>query len=440
MTRLGATLTLLAISAVAAVPAAAQPALTLSDAMSRARVQHPAARAAAAAERESSHRVAEARAGYFPRVDFTESWQRGDNPVFVFGTLLSQRRFTAADFALDRLNQPDPVNSFRSAFSVEQPLFDGGFTRLAVRRAGLGEAVARAGRERTEQDLALAAARAFAGVVETGTSVTAARAAVDAAESDLTRARNRRDLGLVTEADVLAVEVHLARVRQRLVQAEGDLRVARAQLNEAMGAPLDDDYQVAPTEPAPSASAVEVLEREALERRPEAQEAALATSLAATTSDVARAYYMPQVGVQGGYEWNGDDWGSKVSSWVVGAQVRVNLFRGFADKARLAAARETETRAAAERQRVEQAVRLDVRAASTRLEAAQAREAVGQAAVAQARESQRIIRDRYEAGLATITDVLRAAESVLQAESEASAARVRVLLQALELDRAVGRL
>jgi outer membrane protein TolC len=437
MTRLGVTFTL---TALLAAPALAQPTLTLADAMSRARTQHPAARAAAAAERESGHRVVEARAGYFPRVDFTESWQRGDNPVFVFGTLLSQRRFTAADFALDRLNQPDPVNNFRSAFSVEQPLFDGGFTRLAVRRAGLGQAVARAGRERTEQDLALGAARAYASVVEAGTFVAAARAAVEAAESDLGRARNRRDLGLVTEADVLAVEVHLARVRQQLVQAQGDLRVATAQLNEAMGAPLDDDYEVAPAAPAPPATAVEALEQEALERRPEAREAALATSLAANTSDAARAHYMPQVGFQGGYEWNGDDWGSKVSSWVVGAQVRVNLFRGFGDKARLAAAREAETRAAAERQRIEQAVRLDVRAASTRLEAAQARETVGKAALAQARESQRIIRDRYEAGLATVTDVLRAAESVLQAESEASAARVRVLLQALELDRAVGRL
>ena len=146
------------------------------------------------------------------------------------------------------------------------------------------------------------------------------------------------------------------------------------------------------------------------------------------------------MGFQGGYEFNGEEFGSQVSSWVVGAQVRFNLFRGLGDKARLAAAREAETRVAADRERVERAVRLDVRAAFTRLEAARAREAVGRAALAQARESQRIIRDRYEAGLATITDVLRAAESVLQAESEASGARVSGLLQSLELDRAVGRI
>jgi murein DD-endopeptidase len=32
-------------------------------------------------------------------VDVAESWQRGNNPVFVFGSLLAQRQFTAADFA-----------------------------------------------------------------------------------------------------------------------------------------------------------------------------------------------------------------------------------------------------------------------------------------------------------------------------------------------------
>jgi hypothetical protein len=41
----------------------------------------------------------------------TETVQRGNRPVFVFGSLLSQRRFTAANFALPALNHPDPITS-----------------------------------------------------------------------------------------------------------------------------------------------------------------------------------------------------------------------------------------------------------------------------------------------------------------------------------------
>ena len=74
------------------------------------------------------------------------------------------------------------------------------------------------------------------------------------------------------------------------------------------------------------------------------------------------------------------------------------------------------------------------------LAAARAREAAGRAALAQARESQRIIRDRYDGGLATATDVLRAAEASLDAASRSTAAEMDVILQTVALDRALGRL
>src|SRR5580765_2266120 len=108
-----------------APPATAQTPLTLTEAIGRARAQNPDAGSAAAAEREAAERVTQARAGYWPRVDVAESWQRGNQPVFVFSSLLAQRQFTAADFALGALNYPDALDNFRTAVMVEQSLFDG---------------------------------------------------------------------------------------------------------------------------------------------------------------------------------------------------------------------------------------------------------------------------------------------------------------------------
>jgi outer membrane protein TolC len=125
---------------------------------------------------------------------------------------------------------------------------------------------------------------------------------------------------------------------------------------------------------------------------------------------------------------------------VVGAQLQLNLFRGFADSARVAEAGHARARAAAERERVERGIEVEVRSAGERLTAARARHEAGRAALSQAQESQRIIRDRYESGLATVTDVLRAAEAALEAESRATAAEMDVILQAVALDRATGRL
>jgi outer membrane protein TolC len=106
----------------------------------------------------------------------------------------------------------------------------------------------------------------------------------------------------------------------------------------------------------------------------------------------------------------------------------------------MAEARYAHLRAAAEREQVERRIEVDVREALTLLAAARAREDAGRAALTQARESQRIIRDRYEGGLATVTDVLRAAEATLDAESRATRAEMDVILQTVVLDRALGRL
>ena len=100
------------------------------------------------ARRRSARRrsaLTQARAGYLPKVDVAESWQRGNQPVFVFSSLLAQRQFTAADFALDALNHPDAVDNFRSAVMIEQSLFDGA-TRANVAAAGIGHDMAAAAR------------------------------------------------------------------------------------------------------------------------------------------------------------------------------------------------------------------------------------------------------------------------------------------------------
>ena len=136
-----------------------------------------------------------------------------------------------------------------------------------------------------------------------------------------------------------------------------------------------------PRRPSIDATDLAALEAEALENRPDVKLAALQEQLAGASQTAARAAFLPQVSAQGGWEFNGGAWNTRASSWVVGAVARINVFRGFADKARLAEAREQTTRRALERDKAETAARLDVHIAVARLDAARASEAVGRAAV-----------------------------------------------------------
>jgi outer membrane protein TolC len=425
-----------------AAPAAAQTPspLTLTQAIARARAQNPEAGSAAAAEREAAERLIQARAGYFPKVDFTESWQRGNLPVFVFGSLLAQRQFTAADFALAALNHPDAVNNFRAGLTVEQSLFDGA-TRANVRAAGIGRDLTAAGRLLVDQRLSQSVTDAYGRVLMATATVRSVAAAVETARADRELAGNRRDAGLVTDADVLQLDVYMARTLEQQVQATAEERIARARLNQLIGEPLGTVFMLEPVVPTAAGVAADsaTLEAEAVKNRPEVTLATLQEQLARAAVTAARASFLPQVSAQGGWELNGGGWNSRASSWVVGAVARINLFHGFADQSRLAEAREQATRRGLERGQAETAARLDVQIALARLDAARASEAVGRAAADQARESRRIIRDRYESGLTDAASLLRAAEAVQGAETQQIAAQVNVLTATAALERAMGK-
>jgi outer membrane protein len=420
-------------------PAGAQNPLTLDQAVSAALVKNAGLKAADATVRESAARMDEARAAYLPRLDYIEDWQRGNNPVFVFGSLLSQRQFTAANFALDALNHPDALTNYHGAFALQQPIYDS--QRLAgIKSAGLGHEVALQMTAEARAEMALGVTRVYGAVLQAMSGRKAADAAVDAARDDLARTGQRRDAGLATEADVLSLRVFLAQMQERQIRAASGETIARAQLNQLMGADLDESFTlVEPAPPVPSRTPTADDEANALKNRPALRRADARLALADVGRSAAKSAFLPQASLQAMYDMNGASFGDRASSWLVAGQIRINLFAGLGDSARLRAATEAWVRASAERENQLNTVRLEVREARAELDAGLAREAVGRAAVLQARESQRIIRDRYESGLAGVSDVLRAATALLDAETLRVASVVDVMVGQAALDRAVGR-
>src|SRR5215472_16185094 len=87
--------------------------LALSDAVEIALKNNPAVGAADAYADAVRQGIKTAQAGRYPRLDFSYSFTRSNNPVYVFGTLLTQGQFQAENFRLDFLNHPPPLDNFR---------------------------------------------------------------------------------------------------------------------------------------------------------------------------------------------------------------------------------------------------------------------------------------------------------------------------------------
>lgn len=427
----------------AGAPLWAQEPLSLRDAVQTALRGNHTIAAASESLRAAESRMEQARGGRLPKLNYSESFARSDNPVFVFGSLLTQHQFGESNFAIGPLNRPDFLNNFQSQVVVDQPLYDAGQTRRAVKSADLARQATGEDARRVEMEVIAGVARAYYGAVLAAESLNTAAQAVRSAEADLRRAETVRNAGMSTDADVLSIRVHLAGVNEQRIRRSADLDVARAALNDAMGLPLDAPHSLTTaltpaTIPDPG---LDGLERDATGQRPEARQMRLAASLARTQAEGARAGLLPEVGFRAVFEADREQFVRRGgANWLAAVTLRWNLFNGFTDKARIAEATHLVRRAEADAQRTDSAVRLQVVRAFADLRAAEQRIEVAKASVAEAEESLRITQNRYEAGMSNITDLLRTETAVLESRTRYVSAVHDQRVAATMLELATGRL
>jgi outer membrane protein TolC len=159
-------------------------------------------------------------------------------------------------------------------------------------------------------------------------------------------------------------------------------------------------------------------ERTATSTRPEIRQAQLAQQIAETQAKDARAAFLPEVIAHGAFETDRRRFYNQGGvNWLVSVGLRWNLFNGGADKARVAESEAARRQSSAEQARADSTVRLQVRQAWAALRAAQQRIETASASTAEAEESLRISQNRYAAGLATVTDLLRAETALMESQT-----------------------
>lgn len=424
-------------------PIWAQDSLSLRQAVQLALRDNQAIAAANAGAEASRAQTEAARSGWLPKVNFSESFARSDNPVFVFSSLLTQHQFGPENFNIGPLNRPDALNNFQSVLSVDQVLYDAGQTKSAVKSAALSQKMTAEEQRRTRMQVIAGVVKAYYGALLAAENLKAAEQAMRSAEADLQRAEAVHAAGMSTDVDVLSIRVHLAAVTEQRIQRGADLDVARSALNDALGLPLDTRHTLTTSLHATDFPDVELasFERDASSARPEARETHLAADLAKTQVDSARSALLPQVGLHAAFETDTQQFVNKGgANWLASVGLRWSIFNGNGDQARVEQSSHFLERAHADEKRMDSAVRLEVRRAWADLRAAEQRIEVAKAAVAEAEESLRIIQNRYEAGMSNVTDLLRNETAVLESRTRYLGAIHDQHIAAAMLELAAGRL
>lgn len=434
---------LLGMGALLTEAGAQEPPLALDQAVAIALEKNPVRKAAMAETKMAKAALREVRAGLLPQIHFTESALRSNDPVFAFGTKLRQQRFTAADFSLESLNRPHPVADISSRFSGEWTVFDSRRSWLAVGRAGLMAQAAAQQLDRSDQELVFRVVQAYFKAQTSARQLDVAEQSLKTAEAIEESSRARVENGLAVESDLLSAQVQSAERKQQAIRARNDLAMARAELATVLGVSPDTLFTLADAvEPGTeSRAAMADFERRALEQRPDllrirSEQAAQGKAVA-----MAKAAFGPRLNTFASWQtdsrslgWNGGN------NWSAGVELQLDLFSGGGKLAQLSRERAAAEQVQALRQSAEDNVRLEVRRAYYDADSAAQELEVARAASAQAEESLRIQKNRYDEGLATVTELLRVEEAVHRAKNNYWNAVYRSLTSEAALELAGGTL
>jgi outer membrane protein TolC len=421
----------------AATPSAG-PTLTLGEAIASAVTLNPGLRSAAAAAAGAEARRGEARSALLPQVNALAGATITDHPVHVFGMKLLQDDLGPADMAFGELTGPDARSDWTARLDLQAAVVDVANwygLEAATRGAEAGAAAVRA----AEAQLVARVVAAYHGTQLAEARRAVATEAVASAKADVERAAAQVQSGVATQADVLGLSAALAALEEEAIVATGDAELARAELERLTGAEQARTAQFStPLDAAPPAISAGPTPRADHPDLARAEAGVAAAEAAATRATLS---WLPTLGVQASLEGHRESLGDEGgNAWFAGAFLRFNVFSGLGDAARMDGANAEADRVRAERDDARAAIGLALRRAHLQVEQAGGRVRVSHEAVEHARESHRLVRARFENGVAQAADVLRARTALLEAETRHLSALFARHMAAAQLAAAEGSL
>jgi outer membrane protein len=365
----------------------------------------------------------------------------------VGGTYTRLNNSPAFDFGATGLPIAPPElfggNDFwMGAATLTLPLFTSGRISSSIAAAEARGRGAGAQTRGAQEDVKLAVAEAYVGVLR-------ARKALAVADSNVTTLESMEgdvsamfERELVPKNDLLAVQVALANARQGRLKAANAVELAVASYNRRLGEPLSRPVDLEEQLPVPQGLPGELGERvrESVERRAELKALDEQATAYGQLAKAERARALPQFNVTGAYNYLENTFLNEQEFASVGVGVQWSVFDGGQTRRRAASL--DRTRRATEQQRADVASMIELQVRQTWLDVGETRERVIVAtdAVEQAEENLRIARERYGAGLGTQTQLLEAETLRVQALRNRDDAGLDAGLAKLRLARAVGAL
>lgn len=252
--------------------------------------------------------------------------------------------------------------------------------------------------------------------------------------------------GVATRADGLKVDVRVNEAEMTKTQVDNGLALAKMLLCQLCGLPIESDVTLVDekSETLANAIAMPQYDREtSIGMRPEMQLLESAIQLSEASTKLARAAYLPQVALTGGYllsnpsVYNGFE--NKFGGiWNVGIMLRMPVFDWGEGLNKIRASKLATTLARMKYEETEELVNLQISQCEYRLKEANKMLATAQKNIQGAEENLRCANVGFQEGVMETTEVMAAQTAWLQAQTQHVDAEIEVRLAEAGLKKALG--
>jgi outer membrane protein len=329
--------------------------------------------------------------------------------------------------------------------SADQPLL--GLVRLSNQKAAQKETVAaaRAQLASFEADVREAVETQFVRFFEAQALEQIAAASVRELGEQVTVARARLVSGVITQADLLRIQVAVANASQEGLQAHSQGQGARAQLMATIGLPAEEAADLALVEPTtllaaarrPQPSLAMLLPQARLSRPETAQQQHL--TLAADFEASALAYtLLPDVDFEAAFTRVDGQAFAPPNSGFIGVRAQWAIWEWGATEYQRRAAKAQAAAARHDAAGLQRQIEAEVDASAAQSDAARGAVDAAEKAITSAEEAYRVTEAQVKAGTATTTDLLESQAALTQARLNLTRAQYELALARISLARAAG--
>lgn len=344
--------------------------------------------------------------------------------------------FTNTDKANVGFESDEGVASLKLSYN----LFNG-FKDLASKESAIYlSASSQYGLNATKQDIVLSTKTAYINYLDKQNALETYKSAYKLFQEQFEDSQNRYNQGLIAKNDLLQVQVNMSSAKQNVVKAQGDLKVAKFQLSNILGGiNLENETIEKLNEQTIQSS---VYDEKLLENRSEIQALQMNLESIKQLEKSAKSGYYPKVDASVSHNKYYDELSKKLENKednqnIANVTATWNLYNGGYDSSLSTIYKTKYLSAKSQLEKTKLDIKLQYENAKSNYEVANENLETSKLALLQAQENYGIVKNRFDEGISTSTDLTDANYLLTQAKQGFNRAYFDKFIAISTLDRII---